>query len=131
MLLLDTHAAVWYLSNDSRLSETAAKAIEGCLKDGHRINISAISMVEIIYLVEKGRLPLKALQLLRSAVEDYPAAINIVPLDELVIQSLPDIPRETVPDMPDRIIAATAKALDITLLTRDSKIVRSNVATLW
>ena len=45
--------------------------------------------------------------------------------------SLRQIPRAAVPDMPDRIIAATALALELPLVTRDGKIRASNVETIW
>jgi PIN domain nuclease of toxin-antitoxin system len=41
------------------------------------------------------------------------------------------VPRATVPDMPDRIIAATALYLDLLLISRDGKIRLSSVATIW
>jgi predicted nucleic acid-binding protein len=39
--------------------------------------------------------------------------------------------REDVPDMPDRIIAATALALDLPLVTRDGKIRAAGIRTIW
>ena len=42
-----------------------------------------------------------------------------------------NIPREDIPDMPDRIIAATALHLGVPLISRDSKIKLSKVKTIW
>ena len=47
----DTHAALWFLENDRRLTVTAAAALE----KAERILLPSICLVEIIYLVEKGR----------------------------------------------------------------------------
>ncbi len=41
------------------------------------------------------------------------------------------VSREQVPDLPDRIIAATALYLGVPLITRDRKIALSSVDTVW
>ncbi len=48
-----------------------------------------------------------------------------------VANLISSIPRTKVPDMPDRIIAATALYLDLALITRDRKIRISEVKTVW
>ena len=49
---------------------------------------------------------------------------HAVVLDTPIVQTMRRIPRETVPDMPDRIIAATALFLGLPLLTSDERIAR-------
>jgi predicted nucleic acid-binding protein len=41
------------------------------------------------------------------------------------------IPRDVVPDMPDRIIAATALTHDLPPVTADGKIRASRIPTIW
>jgi predicted nucleic acid-binding protein len=49
-----------------------------------------------------------------------------------VAQVLGQVPKEEVPDMPDRIIAATALSLNLPLVTRGQKIqATSSVQTIW
>jgi len=48
----DTHAALWFLENDNRLSLIAG----GALDAAQRILLPSVCLVEITYLVEKGRL---------------------------------------------------------------------------
>ena len=71
------------------------------------------------YLAEKKRiantLVKMALDLLRGAGKNY----WLVPLDLAVVEVLEQVPRSLVPDMPDRIIAATALCLGLPLLSRD------------
>jgi PIN domain nuclease of toxin-antitoxin system len=55
----------------------------------------------------------------------------IFPLTSEVAKTISDVPRMDVPDMPDRIIAATALHLDLPLISRDRKIRLSAVETLW
>jgi predicted nucleic acid-binding protein len=56
--------------------------------------------------------------------------VEIVPIDARVAHGLERIPRADVPDMPDRIIAATAVSLGVPLVTRDGKIRASTVHTI-
>jgi PIN domain nuclease of toxin-antitoxin system len=60
-VVLDTHAAVWYFLGSARLSATALTAIETAINDGEPVYLPSISIIEVIYLVEKGRLPETAL----------------------------------------------------------------------
>ncbi|MGB3508901.1 MAG: hypothetical protein WBA93_06605 [Microcoleaceae cyanobacterium] len=48
-----------------------------------------------------------------------------------VVNFMEQIPRQTVPDLPDRIIAATALCLGLPLISRDSKIRLSIVNIIW
>jgi len=53
------------------------------------------------------------------------------PLNAHVVRSMMLVLRQAVPDMPDRIIAATAIHLAVPLLSRDGRIRISAVETLW
>ncbi|MGM0413018.1 MAG: type II toxin-antitoxin system VapC family toxin, partial [Pseudomonadota bacterium] len=56
MIVLDTHALLWWVNGTPRLSQPALEAIEQELQaDDGEILISAISAWEIALLVEKGR----------------------------------------------------------------------------
>lgn len=126
-VVLDTHAIVWYLLKSSNLSAAALTAIE----NAESVYIASISVVEIIYLKEKGRLPDEALQRLIQALEDVKTGWLVTPLDIGVAKAIHQIPRDIVPDMPDRIITATACYLNLPLVTRDSKIQSANVQIIW
>lgn len=121
-LVLDTHAVIWYLSGSKQLSPTARTVIESAERNAEDIFISAISLVEVIYLAEKGRLSALALQRLQDALRDPTGSMVVAPLDAAVAEAVQRIPKETVPDMPDRIIAATAAHLDADLVTRDRRL---------
>ena len=53
----DTHTALWYLFNDPRLSISAGDFIDQAAESGSQIVVSSISLAEIVYLIEKKRLP--------------------------------------------------------------------------
>ncbi len=104
-VVADTHALIWYVCDPDKLSTLALNALDRAINTGNLIYISAISLVEIVYLVEKNR--------------------NIS-------EKIKQIDRTTVPDMPDRIIAATALSLDIPLVSCDSKIQNlTSVSVIW
>lgn len=96
------------------------------------IFVSAISLIELVYLTEKGRIPREVPDLLRLALDDSSTAFRLAEVGREICGAIADISRETVPDMPDRIIAATALQLNLPLVTKD-KNVRSlqNVTTIW
>ena len=130
-VLLDTHALLWYLTNRARLSGRALAAIEGAINSGSPIHVASVSLVEIVYLTEKGRLPTAVLAILDDALADETLGLTVTPLDAAVARALRQIPREAVPDMPDRIIAATALHLNVPLVTKDHLLHAADFITIW
>ncbi len=130
-VLADTHAMLWYLTGDARISRVATAALDNATAAGDPIFISAISMVEIQYLVEKGRLSADDQRIVVAAIDDVRNPARLVPMDRVVVDTLGQVHRDEVPDMPDRIIAATALSLGVPLLSRDRKIRASQVQTVW
>jgi predicted nucleic acid-binding protein len=65
-------------------------------------------------------------------MNDPRSALTFTPLNQATAEDLDQIPRSAVPDMPDRLIAATAFNLNLPLVTRDSKINKlQNVQVIW
>jgi PIN domain nuclease of toxin-antitoxin system len=131
-VVADTHVIVWYLSDTSRLSTESLAALDGAIESNHPIYLSAISLVEIIYLVEKRRLPTEILTRILTALDERNFGLVLISLERNVAEKLREIDKAIVPEMPDRIIAATALYLDIPLVTRDLKIQNlSVIQTIW
>jgi PIN domain nuclease of toxin-antitoxin system len=130
-VVVDTHSIVWYLSADPRLSATAADALDSATAAGEFIHVPSICLVELTYLVEKRRLPPVARKRLIQALDDPATPCLLAPLDRLVADALESVIRGEIPDLPDRIVAATAAALHLPLISRDSKIRASQVQTIW
>ncbi len=130
-LLLDTHTAVWYLRDPARLSHTALERIHASIENGVPLFVSIISLIELVYLVEKGRVPIGPLDDLKVALGDSGADITILPIEPSILDAVEKIHREKVPDMPDRIIAATALHRGLSLVTRDRQLQESEVETIW
>jgi PIN domain nuclease of toxin-antitoxin system len=128
----DTYVIVWYISDYSRLSPAAIAALDGATQVGDPIYVSPISLVEITYLIERNKLPQIVLDQLVALLNDPNSELTLMPLDLSIAQALRRIPRATVPEMPDRIIAATALQLNLPLVTRDLSIGSLNVIqTIW
>jgi PIN domain nuclease of toxin-antitoxin system len=127
----DTHALIWYLLDSPRLSAAALAQFESCRTAGIRVGVSSISIVEIIYLVEKGRIPSTTLPLLEEGLSEQQTLLEIIPLSHTIALAVQHVSREQVPDLPDRIIAATAMHLGVPLITRDRRIVLSSIETVW
>jgi PIN domain nuclease of toxin-antitoxin system len=87
--------------------------------------------VEIVYLVDKGRIPADTIPLLETALTRRSALLEVVPLTQSIALAVRQVPREQVPDLPDRVITATALHLDVPLITRDHKIQLSSLSTIW
>ena len=129
--VVDTHAVIWYLFADERISATARTTIEEAAAGGDQIAFSSITLAEIVYLSEKGRIDPATLDRLLTAVDSEDAVLIEVPFDRHVAQALREVERAQVPDLPDRIIAATALHLGLPLISRDGKIQLSGVDTIW
>jgi len=130
-VIADTHALIWYLYGDMRLSLAARKLMDAAVADADQIGFSSISFVEVVYLAEKGRIRSETFARLLAAVAREDATFVELPVDRFIAQALSQIERGQIPDMPDRIIAATALHLGLPLISRDGKIRISDVETVW
>jgi PIN domain nuclease of toxin-antitoxin system len=127
----DTHALIWYLYNDSRLSLRARASIETAAQYGDRIGLSSITFIEMVYLIEKGRVPSESLTIVASALNRIDGLFEEVAVNLDIARALSRVDVGQLPDMPDRIVAATALHLNVPVISRDSKIKLSNIQTIW
>lgn len=131
MILLDTHVWIWWVSNPDLLSSQANTLINKAMVE-KKIYISSISVWEVAMLVVKGRLhlTLDVKDWIRSC-ESLPF-IQFVPVTNTIAFEAVHLPEKSFSDPADRIIIATALALDLVLITKDKKIQRADrVRTAW
>ncbi len=133
MIVLDTHALIWWVNGDSKLSVRARKVIElEMTVDGGKILISAITAWEIAMLINKNHLVLTMdLNEWLDTVVSIDA-VQFVPIDnEVAIQSV-QLPGDFHPDPADRMITALARHYSAMLVTSDDKIRNyRHVKTIW
>jgi len=121
LIVLDTHAWVWWIASPERLSPSAKQRIDD-EAEKTPILISSISAWEVALLVKKGRLELT------MDVEEWIArseslpALRFVPVDNRIAILSNHLPGDLHEDPADRIITATALTLGATLVTRDRKL---------
>lgn len=127
----DTHTALWHLFGDARLSAAAGAFINEAAAARRKIAISTISLAELVYLVEKNRLPPSAYDELMQALADPEHVFTEAVLTAAIVQAIWQVPRAEVPDMPDRIVAATAVYFGVPVISRDRRIRASSLKTLW
>jgi len=129
--LLDTHAWVWWVTADRRLSRPARRAIE---TDQARdaVWLSLISVWEVAKKVQKGQL------VLDRPVDDWLDAATLRPglhLAELTRPILTESCRLPAPfhgDPADQMIVATARDRDAAIVTRDERIrTYPHVRSVW
>jgi PIN domain nuclease of toxin-antitoxin system len=131
-VIADTHALIWYFHSPDKLSPEAVIALDSAVNSSHPIYLSTISIVEITYLVEKNKIPAIALDQLLQSLTDPSVNLTAIPLNTSVARALTQIPRIIVPEMGDRIIAATALYLGLPLVSKDLKIRElSIIQTIW
>jgi PIN domain nuclease of toxin-antitoxin system len=131
VIVLDTHAWVWWVSQSASLSKTAREAIDEHVAE-RTIRVSSISAWEVCHLVQRGRLKLSMDVADWIAASEALPVIQFVPVDNRIALRSTTLPGRIHRDPADRIIVATALVLGATLVTRDRRLRRySHVETLW
>lgn len=131
MIVLDTHALVWWVSGDPALSRKARTAIERARGEGELV-ASAISAWEIAMLVRNGRLVLTMDIDIWLATVAQIDGMRFAPIDAETAVKSATLPGEFHKDPADRMIVATARRLAAPLVTRDEKIrMYAHVKTIW
>lgn len=125
-LLLDTHVLVWLLEDSDRIAEPVHMQLQQ-VADEDRLFISAITPWEIAMLVAKGKLRLgqDVDEWLKAAL-GLPG-IHLVPLLPAISVASTRLPWEVHPDPADRILLATARHMDATLVTADRQLLAYGV----
>ncbi len=131
VILLDTHVLIWLAVEPRRLSRAAAAALRRATA-GNGIAIASITLWELAFLFGRGRL--RRHGSIEASIERLTAAVRvqvreITPeIAALAMQFSDDFPG----DPADRLIAATARAQGVPLVTADERIQASRlVKTIW
>ncbi|HHO75544.1 MAG TPA: PIN domain-containing protein [Deltaproteobacteria bacterium] len=116
----DTQALVKFMLGKKVINDACHKAFLAADQGKNTIIIPAIVLMEVLYLFEKNRISVDLIQ-----IEELMKSRNyqFEPLSLEILKTASSI--DDIPELHDRLIAATAKYLDIPIITNDPLIIKS------
>jgi PIN domain nuclease of toxin-antitoxin system len=129
--LLDTHAWIWWVTEDRRLSAAARRAIERSQGRGD-LSLSLVSVWEVAKKVEKAQLVLdRPVDQWLDAALAWPR-LHLVEMTRPILIESCKLPPPFHGDPADQILIATARDRNAAIITRDEKIrAYAHVRTVW
>ncbi len=126
-ILLDTHALLWLVTDDDRLSETARQTF---LNSENRLFFSAASLWEICIKMSVGKISLKTgwFQTIQAEMEIN--AIQWLPIEMPHCAEVTKLPFHHR-DPFDRMLIAQAITQDMQLLSRDKRLSAYAIKRIW
>jgi PIN domain nuclease of toxin-antitoxin system len=132
VILLDTHALVWWASDPGQIPARARRRIEDAAESADGVAVSSITVWEIAMLVSRDRLRLTIpLDAWLAHLEALPSLRFIAVSNQIALGAvrLDGFPGR---DPADRMIVATAILLGATLVTADRRLrAYRPVSTVW
>lgn len=128
MVLIDTHVWIWWIAGSPRLSDKYRRALTGLQQPPL---LSVISLWEVSLLIEAARidpLPTPREWLARATRAEL---VRLVQIDSAIAVRLLELPRTLPRDPADRIIVATARTLQVPVLTLDRQLLASGAVRPW
>jgi PIN domain nuclease of toxin-antitoxin system len=128
VILLDTHAWIWWAGDHAKLSARARRRLAAEADLG----ISAMSCWEAGMLIEHGRLELRPTARAGILAAVGAPKVRVLPVTDAIGVEAGLLGPSFHGDPADRIIVATALELGLVLVTRDERIRGwGRVKTLW
>ena len=126
-LLLDTCAIIW-IATDQSIGTEAKAAMNAEMQANEKLRVSPISAWELGLLSAKGRLPSTRapIALFKDVMATHGVKIEALTPEVLIESSF--LPGKIHSDPADRILLATARQHDLTIVTRDRAILDYSAA---
>ena len=131
MILLDTHVLVWMVSDSTRLSRKAARELRKAELQGE-MAIASITLWELALMYRRNRI--RTSGSIESAIREIleNSHVHVMEMTAEIAALTTTFPETYPKDPGDRLIGATARALGLTLITADERILASPlVRTVW
>lgn len=127
-LLLDTHAVLWWLADDPRLSKPAREAIGSA----DQPLVSAGTLFEVSVKASLGKLEVPDEWIDELFVEGF-VLLAILPAHAATLRGLPyvDVGGRPLRDPFDRLLVAQAETEGVPIVTRDPGIAAHGASTIW
>jgi len=132
VIVLDTHVLFWAAREPRRLSGAAARAIERETTSGGGVWISSVTLYELADMLRKKRL--RGGVSVQGDIEAITAAVRVGSLEITaeIAALATEFPMDFSRDPMDRLIAATARAHEAPLVTKDERMLDSPLLrTIW
>ena len=126
--ITDTHALIWWFTDSPKLGIKASEIFEKCENGECVIFIPSIVMAEALSIFDKKRVSFDFKKLLKQINDS--AHFVLVALDYPILEKMIDL--KDLTELHDRIIASTAKYLNIPIITKDKALQRlSQIKTIY
>ena len=111
----DTHALIWWFTNSPKISKKASQIFEQCECGENIIFIPSIVVAELLSIFDKKRIAFDFKNLFKNirTSENF----VLIALDYPILEKM--IALREVPELHDKIIASTAKYLNVPIITKD------------
>ena len=126
--LTDTHALIWWFTDSPRISTKASEIFEKCEKGENVIFIPTIVVAESLSIYEKKRISFNFKNLFKKI--ETSENFVLIALDYPILEKM--VTLKEVHELHDKIIVASAKHLDLPIITKD-KVLRklSSIKSVW
>ncbi len=120
-ILFDTHAWLWFVAGDIKIDPKIITLVEKS-REMNSLYLSSISLWETSMLIKKERVNVNqpTLSWIKSAIKT--SNIHLIHITPEIAYESTELPNNFHGDPADRIIVATARVMDLIILTRDHKI---------
>lgn len=126
--ITDTHQLLWWFTENPKLSPKASEIFSKCEEGESVIFVPSIVVAEALSIFDKKRISFDFKKLFKKINESE--NFIIIPLDFPILLKMVDL--KDIPELHDKIIASTAKHLNIPLITKDEILHNFlDVKTVW
>ena len=126
--IADTHSLLWWFTDSTKISSKASEIFEKCEEGSYIIFIPSIVMAEALSIFDKKRISFNFKKLLKqiNSSENF----VLISLDYSILLKMIDL--KDISELHDKIIVATAKYLNLPIITKD-KVIQdlSYIKTIW
>ena len=120
-VVADTQVLIWYVIEPDRLTTAAVDALNAATDVDQPIYVSAYSLVELVYAVERATNPFTEddRRAILEELDSGDTPFEVLPLSAAIANRVAGVPRTATADPGDRIIAAAAEEFELPLVSAD------------
>ncbi len=124
----DTHALLWWFTDNPQLSIKAKAIFEKCEKGENVIFIPSIVIAEALSIFDKKRVSFNFKRLFKKINDSE--NFMLIALDYPILEKM--VTLKDLPELHDKIIVSTAKYLSLPIITKDKTLLNlPNIKTIW